>query len=64
MVFMFVDQLVKLLMGYEERSLVMKVVADVVKNKLKASTQLVAQIGGLNFWNWKTCKRRKIIWIS
>ncbi|MDE5949706.1 MAG: N-acetylneuraminate lyase [Malacoplasma sp.] len=38
------------LMGYEERSLVMKVVANVVKNKLKANTQLVAQIGGLNIF--------------
>lgn len=38
-------------LDYEERSLIMKVVADVVKNELKSDVQLIAQIGGLNIFD-------------
>ena len=39
------------LLDYQERSLIMKVVANVVKNKLRANTKLVAQVGGLNIFD-------------
>lgn len=38
-------------LSYEERSLIMKVVADVVRKKLNSNIQLIAQIGGLNIFD-------------